>query len=77
MPWVILTVFVFVWGIPEFKKLVDGIWQYKFPVPGLDKAIIKGPPVVPKEIVEGAVFNFNVLSMAGTGILVSALVGAC
>lgn len=75
MPWVILTVFVFVWGIPEFKKLVDGIWQYKFPVPGLDKAIIKGPPVVPKEIVEGAVFNFNVLSMAGTGILVSALVG--
>ncbi len=44
-------------------------------VPGLDKAIIKGPPVVPKEIVEGAVFNFNVLSMAGTGILVSALVG--
>ena len=75
MPWVILTVFVFVWGIPEFKKLVDGIWQYKFPIPGLDKAIIKGPPVVPKEIVEGAVFNFNVLSMAGTGILVSALVG--
>ncbi len=71
MPWVILTVFVFVWGIPEFKKLVDGIWQYKFPIPGLDKAIIKGPPVVPKEIVEGAVFNFNVLSMAGTSILVS------
>jgi len=75
MPWVILTVFVFVWGVPEFKKLMDGIWQWKFPIPGLDKAIIKGPPVVPKEIAEGAVFNFNVLSMAGTGILVSAVVG--
>ncbi len=75
LPWVILTVFVFVWGIPEFKKLMDGIWAWKFPIPGLDKAIIKGPPVVPKEIAEGAVFNFNVLSMAGTGILVSALVG--
>ena len=23
MPWVILTVFVFVWGLPEFKKAVD------------------------------------------------------
>ncbi|WP_066734357.1 L-lactate permease [Cupriavidus sp. D384] len=75
MPWVILTVFVFVWGVPEFKKLMDGIWQWKYPIPGLDKAIIKGPPVVPKEIAEGAVFSFNVLSMAGTGILVSAVVG--
>ncbi|KAI3589705.1 L-lactate permease [Cupriavidus sp. U2] len=75
MPWVILTVFVFVWGVPEFKKLMDGIWQWKFPIPGLDKAVIKGPPVVPKEVAEGAVFNFNVLSMAGTGILVSAVVG--
>ena len=75
MPWVILTVFVFVWGVPEFKKLMDGIWLWKYPIPGLDKAILKGPPVVPKEIAEGAVFNFNVLSMAGTGILVSAVVG--
>ncbi|WP_026035548.1 L-lactate permease [Cupriavidus sp. BIS7] len=75
MPWVILTVFVFVWGVPEFKKLMDGIWQWKFAIPGLDKAVIKGPPVVPKEIAEPAVFAFNVLSMAGTGILASAIVG--
>ncbi|MDF3883235.1 L-lactate permease [Cupriavidus basilensis] len=75
MPWVILTVFVFVWGIPEFKKLMDGLWQFKFPIPGLDKAVLKVPPVVPKAIAEGAVFNFNVLSMAGTGILASALLG--
>jgi lactate permease len=75
MPWVILTVFVFVWGIPEFKKLMDGLWQWKFAIPGLDKAVLKVPPVVPKPIAEGAVFTFNVLSMAGTGILVSALLG--
>ncbi|QET01003.1 MULTISPECIES: L-lactate permease [Cupriavidus] len=75
MPWVILTVFVFMWGIPEFKKLMDGLWQWKFPIPGLDKMVLKGPPVVPKETAEGAVFTFNVLSMAGTGILVSAIVG--
>jgi lactate permease len=44
MPWVILTVFVFVWGIPEFKKLMDGVWQWKFAIPGLDKAVLKGRP---------------------------------
>ncbi len=75
LPWVILTVFVFVWGIPEFKKFMDALWQFKFPIPGLDKAIIKHPPVTPKEIAEPAVFLFNVLSMAGTGILVSAVLG--
>lgn len=75
MPWVILTVFVFIWGIPEFKKLMDGLWQWRFPIPGLDKAVIKVPPVVPVEHIEGAVFAFNVLSMAGTGILASAVLG--
>lgn len=75
MPWVILTVFVFVWGVPEFKKLMDGLWQWKFPIPGLDKAVLKVPPVVPKATAEGAVFTFNVLSMAGTGILVSGILG--
>ncbi|CAG9179513.1 L-lactate permease [Cupriavidus pinatubonensis] len=75
LPWIILTVFVFVWGIPEFKKFMDNLWAFKFPIPGLDKAIIKHPPVTPKEIAEPAVFLFNVLSMAGTGILVSAILG--
>jgi len=75
VPWIILTVFVFVWGIPEFKKFMDTLWQWKFPIPGLDKAVLKHPPVTPKEIAEPAVFLFNVLSMAGTGILASAIVG--
>ncbi|CAG9174708.1 Glycolate permease GlcA [Cupriavidus laharis] len=75
VPWIILTVFVFIWGVPEFKKFMDTLWQWKFPIPGLDKAILKHPPVTPKEIAEPAIFAFNVLSMAGTGILVSAIVG--
>nr|WP_255581621.1 L-lactate permease [Cupriavidus sp. AU9028] len=75
MPWVILTVFVFLWGIPQVKKVLDGIWAWRYSIPGLDKAVIKVPPVVPTEVAEAAVFNFNVLSMAGTGILVAAIVG--
>lgn len=72
-PWVILSVFVFIWGTPAFKKIMDGIWAWKFAIPGLDQMVVKMPPVVTKPSPEAAVFNFNVLSMAGTGILVSAL----
>ncbi|WP_296227281.1 L-lactate permease [Ralstonia sp. UBA689] len=75
LPWVILTIFVFIWGVPQFKAFADGVWAFKFAIPGLDKMVLKGPPVIPKVTAEGAVFNFNVLSMAGTGILVSAIVG--
>ncbi len=72
-PWVILSVFVFIWGTPAFKKIMDGVWAWKFAIPGLDQMVVKMPPVVTKPSAEAAVFNFNVLSMAGTGILVSAL----
>lgn len=72
-PWVILSVFVFIWGTPAFKKMMDALWAFKYAIPGLDQMVVKMPPVVTKPSPEAAVFNFNVLSMAGTGILVSAL----
>lgn len=75
MPWVILTVFVFLWGVPQIKKALDAIWAWKWAIPGLDKAVLKVPPVVPQQVAEAAVFNFNVLSMAGTGILAAAVLG--
>ncbi len=74
MPWVILSVFVFTWGTPQFKKALDALWAWKYAVPGLDQMVMKMPPVAKTPLAEAAVFNFNVLSMAGTGILVSALV---
>ncbi|WP_181666435.1 L-lactate permease [Herminiimonas fonticola] len=74
MPWVILSVFVFIWGTPFFKKAIDTIWSWKYAIPGLDKMVMKMPPVAKEPFLEAAVFNFNVLSMAGTGILVSSIV---
>lgn len=74
MPWVILSVFVFIWGTPAFKKVMDAVWAWKYSIPGLDKMVIKMPPVAVTPFAEAAVFNFNVLSMAGTGIFVSAIV---
>jgi lactate permease len=73
MPWALLSILVFIWGTPWFKKLLDAIWSYRYPIPGLDKMIMKMPPVVKEPVLEAAVYNFNVLSMAGTGIIVSAI----
>ncbi len=73
MPWALLSVLVFIWGTPPFKKLLDGIWSFKYSITGLDKMIMKMPPVVKEPVLEAAVYNFNVLSMAGTGIFVSAI----
>jgi lactate permease len=74
VPWILLSVLVFIWGTPAFKKLLDSIWSWKYAIPGLDKLVMKMPPVVKAPIAEAAVFNFNVLSMAGTGIFIAAII---
>lgn len=75
LPWLILSVFVFAWGTPQFKAFLDGIFVLKIPVPGLHEMVQKVPPVVAEPHVEAAVYNFNILSATGTGILLSAIVG--
>jgi lactate permease len=74
VPWALLSVLVFIWGTPPFKKMVDAIWSWKYAIPGLDKLVMKMPPVVKAPAAEAAIFNFNVLSMAGTGIFVASII---
>jgi len=74
MPWLALSVFVFLWGIPQVKALLDGLSIVRFPIPGLDKLVYRVPPVVVQETAEAAVFTFNWLSFTGTGIFVAAVV---
>jgi lactate permease len=74
MPWIILSVFVFAWGTPQVKTWLDSIWIAKFPVEGLHNLVQKVPPVVAKPVPEAAVYALNLLSAAGTGILLSAIV---
>lgn len=74
LPWAILSVFVFLWGIPQVKTFLDGIWLAKLPVAGLDNLVQKVPPIVPEPHLEAAVFNLNLLSATGTGILLAALI---
>jgi len=75
-PWAILTVFVFVWGLPPVKTFLNGIFAPSFPIAGLHNLIEKMPPVVPEPHKESAVYVLNLLSATGTGILLAAIIGA-
>ncbi|HQS92155.1 MAG: lactate permease, partial [Polaromonas sp. 39-63-203] len=74
-PWAILTVFVFVWGLPPVKAWLNGIFAPNFPISGLHNLVEKMPPVVASPTREAAVYSFALLSATGTGILLSAVVG--
>jgi lactate permease len=73
VPWIILSVIVVIWGGQWFKNLVNPIFTWNYPVPGLHNAIIKTAPVVSKDAPEAAVFAFTYLSYTGTGILIAAI----
>ncbi len=75
-PWAILTVFVFVWGLPPVKAFLNSLFAPAFPISGLHNMIQKVPPVVPTPHFESAVYTLNLLSATGTGILLAAIVGA-
>jgi lactate permease len=75
-PWLVLSILVFIWGIPQVKAYLDGISVFKIPIPGVDKLISRVPPVVLKPTPEPAVFTFNWLSFTGTGIFIAALISA-
>ena len=85
MPWVFLSLAVFAWGLPAVKATLDGRGTAvplprvavapELAVPFLDGRVAKVPPATrePREI-ERAIYRFNWLSAAGTGILAAAVV---
>ncbi len=74
MPWIILSVIVFAWGLPQMKAFLDGISILRFPVPELHNLVMRTPPVVAEARPEAAVFALNWLSATGSGIFVASLV---
>lgn len=74
LPWIILSVVVFVWGLPQTKAFLDGFSLLKLPVTNLDKLVLRIPPVVAQPTAEAAVFNFNWLSASGSGILFASII---
>jgi lactate permease len=75
VPWLLLTLFVFVWGLPVLKKALAPA-ALKWEVPALHLQVVRTPPVVVERQVEKAVYEFNFLSATGTSIFLAALVSA-
>jgi lactate permease len=78
-PWMVLSVLVFIWGIPAVKKQLDTLSAPSLPIPALHQQVLRAPPVVPEPSAEkptkpeDAILKLNWLSATGTGILVSGI----
>jgi lactate permease len=77
MPWIILTLVVFLWSQKGVKDTLDAVFTRDMPVPALHEAVVRTPPVVSAALAakpEEALFKLNLLSTTGTGILLAAIV---
>ncbi len=64
-PFLLLAVFVILWGTPSIKNALDTATT-RIPVPGLHLLVVREPPVVAKTQAEPAVFELAWLSAIGT-----------
>ncbi|AFM39801.1 L-lactate transport [Desulfosporosinus acidiphilus SJ4] len=76
MPWVLLAIFVALWGVPSVKTFLNSLFNPSFKVPYLHGLVFRTAPVSPTDVAkvgEAATYSFNFITMAGTGILIAAL----
>ncbi|MBQ0821952.1 L-lactate permease [Microvirga sp. HBU67558] len=74
VPWIILSVIVAIWGTGWFKALVNPIFTWSYPIPGLHNMVQKVAPIVANPTAEPAVFAFTYMSYTGTGVLIAAII---
>jgi lactate permease len=74
LPWVFLSVFVFLWGLPAVKNVLNMLFAPVLAVPLLHNAVLKVPPVAMTPTAEEAKFTFNLLSATGTALLCAGMV---
>jgi lactate permease len=79
LPFLVLSVFVLLWGLPPVKAAINrnttpafarGGWD----VPLLHNRVLRAAPVVIRPTPEAAKYDFNWLSATGTGCFLAALV---
>jgi lactate permease len=75
VPWILLTVLVFLWGLPQTKSALS-VGSVTLEVPGLHNVISRAPPVVAERRAEEAVYRFDWLSSTGTAIFLAAILSA-
>jgi lactate permease len=73
-PWVLLTVFIFVWGLPTVRGVLTRGATTEFAVPHLNNLVTRGIEVAPAGTPpEKAVYKVEWLAATGTGILFAAV----
>lgn len=78
LPWVFLTGFVFLWGLPEVKGFLNGVFLREIEVPALHLGVEKVPPAALHPEPEKAIFRLNPLAATGTAaLLAGVLAGLC
>jgi len=74
LPWLVLSLVVFCWGLPQIAKPLDKLTTIQIPVQGLHNFVQRVPPVVLKPALEAAVFKLNWAAATGTGIMLAAII---
>lgn len=74
MPWAVLSLLIFFWGLPQVKAYLNHLSSYEIVVPYLHRMIVRVPPVVPQPKIEDAIFTLNWLSATGTGLFLSGMI---
>ncbi len=74
LPWIMLTLMVFVPAIGDMKLILDGIFNLNIEFPYLHNVAIKVAPLVSEPSAMPAIFKFNLMSTIGTWIFISALI---
>lgn len=73
LPWLILSILVFAWGIPAVKNQLNSFSRFEFQVPLLHLNVVRDQPVVAMPSPEKAFYQFNWLSATGTALVLAGL----
>lgn len=74
MPWIVMSVLVFAWGVPQVKSMLNEFSSFDFVIGPLHEKVLRAPPIVPSPHPEKAIFTFNWLSATGTALLLSGVI---
>jgi lactate permease len=79
-PWMLLALFILIWGLPVVKKTLNTVSAPEYAIAYLHNKVSRTPPIVPEPTFEKptkpeeAIFKLNWLSATGTGIFIAAVV---
>lgn len=73
LPWIVLSVMVFLWGLPQIKTIFNQFGSFDLTVPWLHQAVFRTTPVVPQSKAEDAIFTLNWMSATGTALFLSGI----